>query len=172
MTTEPGPAGDDRATAVRNDEAVDRFVERFASLLEEAGLQRMAARVFVALLATDSGHLTSAELAERLNVSPAAISGAVRYLSQVSLVSREREPGTRRDVYRVYDNAWFHALTQRQPLLQQWEEVLANGAEALDPDTPAGRRVAESQEYMSFLRQELAGIRQRWEERRSSKERT
>ena len=40
----------------------------------------MPARVFSALLATDSGRLTAAELAERLQISPAAVSGAVRYL--------------------------------------------------------------------------------------------
>ena len=49
----------------------------------------MPARVFAALLASDSGRLTSAELSALLKVSPAAVSGAVRYLAQVNLVSRE-----------------------------------------------------------------------------------
>ena len=57
----------------------------------------MPARVFAALLATDSGRLTAAELAELLQISPAAVSGAVRYLTQVGMVHREREPGSRRD---------------------------------------------------------------------------
>ena len=47
-------------------------------------MQRMPARVFAALLASDDGALTSAELGEQLQVSPAAVSGAVRYLAQVS----------------------------------------------------------------------------------------
>jgi DNA-binding transcriptional regulator GbsR (MarR family) len=55
-----------------------RFIERFASVMEESGIPRMPARVFAALLATDSGRLTSSELAELLQVSPAAVSGAVR----------------------------------------------------------------------------------------------
>jgi DNA-binding transcriptional regulator GbsR (MarR family) len=66
----------------RDDAAVGRFVERFAAILEDSGVPRMPARVFVGLLATDSGSLTAAELAERLQASPAAISGAVRYLAQ------------------------------------------------------------------------------------------
>ena len=78
-----------------NDLSVARFIERFAAVLEESGVPRMPARVFVALLAEDSGSLTAAQLAQRLQVSPAAISGAVRYLTQVSLVGREREPGSR-----------------------------------------------------------------------------
>ena len=68
-------------------------MERFASVLTESGFPRMPARVFAALLATDSGRLTAAELAALLHVSPAAISGAVSYLVQVNLASREAEPG-------------------------------------------------------------------------------
>ncbi|GAA3092083.1 hypothetical protein GCM10020254_41410 [Streptomyces goshikiensis] len=60
---------------VRNEEAVSRFVERFAAQLTEAGMQRMAARVFAQLLASDGGAMTSAELSEALRISPAAVSG-------------------------------------------------------------------------------------------------
>ena len=74
----------------RDEEAVRRFIERFALDLAEAGMARMPARVFAALLADDDGRLTAAELAELLQVSPAAISGAVRYLAQLRMVSRGR----------------------------------------------------------------------------------
>jgi len=62
---------------VPDQDAVARFIERFAGGLTDAGMPRMPARVFVALLATDSGRLTAAELAERLHSSAGAISGAV-----------------------------------------------------------------------------------------------
>ena len=84
----------------RQQSAVDSFVGRFAADLEAAGIPRLPARVFVALLVEDAGYLSAAELAERLHISPAAVSGAVRYLIQVQLVHREREPGSRRDRYR------------------------------------------------------------------------
>ena len=76
----------------RHQAAVDSFVERYAADLEAAGIPRLPARVFVALLVEDAGYLSAAELAERLHISPAAVSGAVRYLIQVQLVRREREP--------------------------------------------------------------------------------
>jgi ABC-2 type transport system ATP-binding protein len=72
---------------MRDEAAVRRFIEGFAAALADGGVPRMPARVFAALLATDSGRLTAAELGERLQVSPAAISGAVRYLTQVALVA-------------------------------------------------------------------------------------
>lgn len=108
----------------RDPEAVSRFVERFAAQLVEAGLPRMPARVFSALLASDSGALTSAELGERLQVSPAAVSGAVRYLAQVHMLSREREPGSRRERYRVHSDQWYQALTNREAIIKRWEDAL------------------------------------------------
>ena len=71
------------AAEVTNDSdpsEVDRYVERFAINLVEAGLPRMPSRVFAALLVSEEGKLTAAELAKQLQVSPAAVSGAVRYL--------------------------------------------------------------------------------------------
>ena len=43
-------------------EARSRFVERFASVLAESGFPRMPARMFAALLASESGRMTAAEL--------------------------------------------------------------------------------------------------------------
>jgi len=153
----------------RPETAVSRFVERFAGNLEEAGFPRMPARVFVSLLATDSGSLTAAELAERLHASPAAISGAVRYLAQVGLIAREREPGSRRDRYRVYDDAWYEAITRRERLLQRWEESAREGVEALGGESPAGARMAETLAFFEFLRREMPGVLERWREERDSR---
>src|SRR4029077_7826010 len=94
--------------------AVTSFVERFAGDLESAGIPRLPARVFATLLTEDNGYLAGAELGERLPISPAAVSGAVRFLVQIQLVRREREPGSRRDRYRVSDDAWYEASMSRQ----------------------------------------------------------
>lgn len=153
---------------VRDEDAVSRFVERFAAELTEAGMQRMASRVFAALLAADSGALSSAELAEQLRISPAAVSGAVRYLTQVSMVGREREPGSRRDRYRLHNELWYETFTRRDQVLTRWEKTLRDGAETLGPDTPAGARVAETAEFFEFLQEELIGVMDRWRASRSA----
>jgi len=150
----------------RDDERVERFVEHFAANLEQAGFPRMPARVFVALLATDSGTLTAAELAERTQASPAAISGAVRYLAQISLIAREREPGSRRDRYRVHDDAWYEAVVRRERLLSLWEDSGREGVAALGADTPAGARMAETAAFFAFLRREMPAVLERWREER------
>ncbi|MFE1174961.1 GbsR/MarR family transcriptional regulator [Streptomyces sp. NPDC058773] len=158
--------GDETRDEQRDHAAVSQFVERFASQLVDAGMQRMSARVFACLLASDSGVLTSAELGERLQVSPAAVSGAIRYLSQVDMVSREREPGSRRDRYRVHSDQWYEALARRDNVLTRWEGTLREGVDSLGEDSPAGRRIAETLIFFEFLQKELTGLLQRWREHR------
>jgi DNA-binding transcriptional ArsR family regulator len=161
--------GDAASGAVEG--AVDRqalrdFIERFAGVMTDSGMPRMPARVFAALLATDSGRLTAAELADRLEISPAAVSGAVRYLSQVHLVVREREPGSRRDRYRLLDDVWQEALINRDRTLSLWETSLTEGVELLGQDSPAGARLNSSRALFSFLRREMPLLIERWYEER------
>ncbi|GJF21447.1 MarR family transcriptional regulator [Streptomyces sp. HO565] len=141
-------------------------MEGFAAQLVEAGMQRMPARVFAALLASDSGSLTSAELGEQLRVSPAAVSGAVRYLAQQHMVSREREPGSRRERYRVHSNQWYEALTSREAVIKRWEGALREGVTSLGAGTPAGRRMAETLAFFEFIDGEIAAMMDRWRDHR------
>lgn len=152
----------------RDAEAVSRFVERFASDMTEAGMQRMASRVFAALLADDDGSMTSAELAMALQISPAAVSGAVNYLTQVSMVGRERDPGSRRDRYRLHEEVWYTTFTNRDRVLTRWENTLKDGARTLGEHTPAGARLAETAAFFEFVQSELAGMLDRWREHRKT----
>ncbi|MEV5433870.1 MarR family transcriptional regulator [Streptomyces sp. NPDC052701] len=152
----------ERKAAARDPEAVSRFVEHFAAQLVEAGLPRMPARVFAALLASDTGALTSAELGEQLRISPAAVSGAVRYLAQLHMLSREREPGSRRERYRVHSDQWYEALTNREAIIKRWEDALREGVAGLGADTPAGRRLTETLAFFEFIERDLTGMMERW----------
>ncbi|WP_405491341.1 GbsR/MarR family transcriptional regulator [Streptomyces sp. NBC_00096] len=160
---------DENDVEVRRDEqAVSRFVERFAAQLTEAGMQRMAARVFAQLLASDGGAMTSAELAEALQISPAAVSGAVSYLAQVNMVSREREPGSRRDRYVLHNELWYETFTRRDQILTLWEKTLREGAAGLGPETPAGSRIAETAAFFEFMQAELLDLMDRWRTHRAT----
>lgn len=152
----------DAADDGRDTEAVSRFVESFAAQLVEAGMPRMPARVFAALLSSDEGSMTSAELGEQLRISPAAVSGAVRYLAQTHMVSREREPGSRRERYRVHGDQWYEALTNRDAVLRRWEGALREGVASLGADTPAGRRMAETLAFFEFVEAEIVAMMERW----------
>jgi len=157
---QPGPAPDaDR---------VYRFIERLSSVLSEAGFPRMPARVFVALLTSDSGLLTASQLADLLHASPAAVSGGVRYLLQVGLASSEREPGSRRHRYRMPDNVWHEITAIRDRMFGRWAVVLQDGIEVVGPGSPAGARLASTVRYFEFLQAEMPMLLARWREREAA----
>lgn len=142
--------------------AVARYVERVASELTEMGMPRMVARVFACLLVDDAGALTAAEVGERLHVSPAAVSGAVRYLAAVGLITREREPGSRRERYRMESDRWYQIFAQREQIIRRLEQTLDSGIGILGADTPAGRRIEETTEFFAFLREENGRLEEHW----------
>ncbi|WP_306999150.1 GbsR/MarR family transcriptional regulator [Amycolatopsis thermophila] len=154
---------------MRDEERVRRYVERLALVLTQLGIQRMAARVFAALVVTDDSRLTAGEIAEKLQVSAAAVSGAVRYLEQVGMIEREREPGARRDHYRVSDDMWFASLRKRDRLMEMWRDTAEEGVEAVGADTPAGKRLAEMRDFLAFIIKQLPTLLERWEQERAAR---
>ncbi|WP_211354954.1 GbsR/MarR family transcriptional regulator [Blastococcus colisei] len=158
-----------RVDAPREDRAtLLRFVERFALVLRESGMAPMPARVFAYALADDADRYTAAELAEGLQVSPAAISGAVRQLVQIGFLVREREPGTRSDLYVLDDeNLWTRFTGAELSALQRLEDVVAAGIDLIGVQRPGGRRLAETREFLAFLHEVLADAVARWPEERT-----
>ncbi|MGH8791672.1 MAG: GbsR/MarR family transcriptional regulator [Stackebrandtia sp.] len=141
------------------------YVERFALVLHANGVPRMPARVFAYVLAEDAEEYTAADLAEGLQVSPAAISGAVRYLTTVGMLSKSRKPGSRADHYRIFDNEiWSMIISQREPMLRAYMTSAAEGVKLLGPETRGGRRMWETYEFFAFVITETDGMMQRWRE--------
>jgi DNA-binding transcriptional regulator GbsR (MarR family) len=140
-----------------------QYVERFATILVAAGFPAMPARVFVAFLIAESDRLTAADLAAMLQISPAAVSGAVRYLTGVGLVHKERVPGSRRDYYRMPADVWSEVMRLQSQVLVRWGSMLKEGVGLVGADTPAGVRMADHTAFFEFLTTEIAGVLARWE---------
>lgn len=160
----------------RSERALADFSERTASLLIAAGLARMPARVLMSLMASETGGLTSQELQERLGVSAAAISGAVRYLQNVSFVRRVAQSGSRRERYELPDDYWYqasmNAVSIYQPLAQLAEDALAvldksevdQGEVAADSAASVrASRIREMAEYFRFMQRRMPELNEEWE---------
>jgi predicted transcriptional regulator len=161
-----GPGGRDAAAA---EDRIFGYIERFAAVLVAAGFPPMPARVFVALVISEDARLTAADLATTLRISPAAVSGAVRYLIQVGLVHKERVPGSRRDYYRMPGNMWDDLLRMRDQVMSRWGALVREGIDLVGPDTAAGARMAEQAAFLEFATREMAGLLTRWEKYRAER---
>jgi DNA-binding transcriptional regulator GbsR (MarR family) len=150
MSPEPSP------------EAVGQFVERFAGVLANSGVPTMSARVMGRMLVSPTGTMTASELAEALQISQPAVSGAVRQLLQVSFISRERLPGSRKDHYRIRDDVFAAILERRNQALVEWESSARTGADLFGPDNPVGQRLAEAADFFAFIHQDLDQLIKDW----------
>ena len=105
---------EDGVAAVTNP---DNAAEQLALVLTNHGLQRMTARVLATLLFTEQPTMTMGELADQLQASSGAISGAIKMLTSVGLVERVPAPASRRDHYRLRDDAWAVLYTNQNEVL-------------------------------------------------------
>ena len=87
--------------------------EQLALVLATHGLQRMTARVLAALLFTEQAVMTMGELADQLQASAGAISGAIKMLTAIGLVEQVPAPASRRDHFRLRDDAWAILFTNQ-----------------------------------------------------------
>ncbi|CAN5158869.1 MarR family transcriptional regulator [soil metagenome] len=144
------------------------FVERSSSELAAQGFPRMPARVLMALTATDDGKATSEELSARLQASPAAISGAVRYLGTVGFVRNTTIPGTRKHVYSLGDTPWYATSFTRVQLYQQIENSMRSSITQIPTDSAARARIEEAADFFLFMQRRLPGLLTEWNAERAA----
>jgi DNA-binding transcriptional regulator GbsR (MarR family) len=152
---------------VRDEDGVRRFVEHMAMTWADWGFPRMSARVLMTLMASDDEALTAAELSERLGVSPAAISGGVRYLIQLGMLQREPVPNSRRDRYRLPDDAWYQASAIKGGLFKVIVDIADGGMKAIGSEESASAaRIREMRDFFAFMQAEMSTLMDKWEETR------
>ncbi|MGI5291883.1 GbsR/MarR family transcriptional regulator [Nonomuraea polychroma] len=141
--------------------------ERLALALTEGGMQRMSARTLAVFLFTDAETVTAGDIAERLGVSAGSVSGAVKTLLSVGLIERLPAPGSRREHYRMRDDAWPTLFTKQNTVLRVMLQAAETGIATTAPDDPAHRRLMRMRDFYQFLLRELPDLLQRWEQEQS-----
>jgi hypothetical protein len=146
----------------RDEQQVRVFVENMAMFLSDWGFPRMPARVLITLMAADEDRLTAGELAQRLDVSAAAISGAVRYLQQLQLVERTPVPGSRSDAYEVPRNSWYAASIVKGGLYRKLADLSDQGVAAVGESGAGAQRIAEMRDFFLYLDREVGALLKGW----------
>jgi DNA-binding transcriptional regulator GbsR (MarR family) len=117
----------------------------------------------MALLASDEGALTAAELQEELGASAAAISGAVRYLQNIGFVHRVPVAGSRRDRYELPPDVWFAAISAARPTYSRLADVSETTARAAEGVSQAVvDRFNGMADFYRFVATRIPEIVQEW----------
>jgi DNA-binding transcriptional regulator GbsR (MarR family) len=136
--------------------------EQLALVLSTHGMQRMMARVLAALLFTEQPTITAGELAERLHASSGAISGAIKTLTSVGLVERVPAPASRRDHYRLRDNAWAIQYTNQNEVTAAVIKAAEAGIATTEQGSVARQRLTQMRDFYNFLMEEIPALLDRW----------
>jgi DNA-binding MarR family transcriptional regulator len=125
----------------------------------------MTARVLATLLFTEQPSVTMGDLGETLNASAGALSGALKMLTSVGLAERVAAPGSRRDHYRLRNNAWAILFTGQNETIAAMQAAAEAGIAATDSDSPAFQRLAQMRDFYAFLMAEIPALLDRWHQR-------
>ncbi len=131
-----------------------------------AGMARMPARVMMALAGSPDDGYTAAELAERLGVSAAAVSGAVRYLQSIRLIDRISRPGHRRDRYELAADAWHGVVSGNAPTYIRLADLMEAIADQNADAEASARRARDTASFLRFLADRLPQLADEWREYR------
>lgn len=142
--------------------------EQAAAVLTSAGMPRMPARVMMALVGSPDEGYTAAELAERLGVSAAAVSGAVRYLQSMRLIGRISRPGDRRDRYDLADDAWHDVVTGNAPIYDRLADLMDAIADENATAPASVRRARDTASFLRFLSVRMPQLADKWRDGRST----
>ncbi|MGY0021182.1 helix-turn-helix domain-containing protein [Streptomyces sp. cg35] len=145
--TSPQPYG-------RDPDAVRAYEETFTAVIAASGAPTMMSRVLASLFTTDSGSLTAAELAERLQVSPASISKAITFLDNQGLIRRERDEN-RRERYVVDNDVMYQSMIASARSTTHLADTARQGLPVLGPGTPAATRLENTARFLDFVSESI-----------------
>ncbi|MGJ6961025.1 helix-turn-helix domain-containing protein [Streptosporangium sp. G11] len=138
----------------RDAEAVREYEETLTTVLMQAGTPKMMARVLACLHLADAGSLTTSELVQHLQVSPASISKAITFLESQDLIRRERDE-RRRDRYVVDDDVWYQSMIGSAHATAHLAEIARQGVGILVPGTPAAARLENIARFVDFVSESI-----------------
>jgi DNA-binding transcriptional regulator GbsR (MarR family) len=137
-----------------------------ATELAHLGFPALPARVIMALTAAEEGRVTADELAAQLSVSPAAVSGAVRYLATLGFIRIGTVPGSRRHVYTLPHRPWYTATLARPGLYRNLIDLLASAAGRMREESSARLRIEEMVDFFRFFELRMPQLLEEWHRER------
>ncbi len=159
--------GTDGGRTADDHRAIDA-AESAAAMIAAVGFPRMPGRVLMALIAAPAEGYTAAGLGERLGVSAAAVSNAVRYLQTLQVIRRISRPDQRRDHYVIVPDTWYSLLSNNGPIYERLATHIEAIGDANHDDPAAVARAAEMAEFFRFMSSRMSQLVTEWESHRDA----
>lgn len=157
-------------------ELQDQITDQMALLFERSGTSPLVGRIFALLLFCNEP-LGLQEMAERLNVTKAAVSVQVRALEQHGLCYKLARTNDRRDYYQIRDDFGMTVIKEGTQNMLGFLRFLQNvmhefpNSNEITPDEVATyqttkRRFLEMKALHELFAERMQGFEAEWEKRR------
>jgi DNA-binding transcriptional regulator GbsR (MarR family) len=137
--------------------------ESAAAAITAVGFPRMPARVMMALIAAPADGYTASEIGDRLGVSAAAVSGAVRYLQTLHIIRRMSRPDQRLAHYEIISDAWYGMMASNSPVYDRLAGYIDEIGAAHTTDDASRLRAEEMAEFFRFMALRMPQLIDEWE---------
>ena len=124
----------------------------------------MTARLLAAFLFAEQPTLTMGDLVEQLGVSTGSVSMGVRSLVGVGLVEQTPVPDSRRDHYRMREDAWMTLFSNQNQAVRVMREAADAGIAASPVGGLARQRLEDMRRFYDFVLAEIPELLRRWQE--------
>ena len=158
-------------------EELERLVDRDAAVLRESALGLLdddpavqcplQLLVFAAFLFTNEPTLTQGDLVDNLQISAGSASTGIRALLDVGLLEQVPAPGSRRDHYRLRDDAWATLFSHQNAAVRIMREAADAGIARSKPGSPTRQRLENMRGFYDFLLSELPTLVERWQRKQA-----
>lgn len=149
-------------------EAQKILVEKVGVSQEHAGLQPAAARVLGLLYVADKPELTFDEITDCLQIAKSATSNALNLLLQSEHIEYVTYMGDRKRYFRLKVSNWREAFAKRIQAMTNFNLILRQVLAVRTPETPEfNNNLKEFIDFLDFVYQELPGLLQKWETKKS-----
>ncbi len=135
-----------------------RFIEEMGQFLGGYGMTPMAGRMWGWLLLCDPPEQSATDIAEALQASRGAVSGAARILTTAGFIRRTTRRGDRREYFSSPPEALDSMLSSASVIYRQLRIIAEHGLEAVDDSPSARARMQEFHDVMAFIEVEVPRV--------------
>ena len=143
--------------------ALDSFPMGLAELFDAHGLPRMVGRVLGELLLAEPPYLSTADLCERLPASKGHLSTTMTILTSMGMVERFGMPGSRRDHYRLTEDAFVRSMSNTVEPSTRLAAAAARALADVPPGTRASHELTRMRDFYAFLARRLPELVEEFE---------
>lgn len=141
-----------------------KYIEQSALLFEQAGMTRMAGRIFGYLLVCDEDAVSFDQIRKTLQASKGSISTNLKQLVNTGLIEQTTFPGDRKTYYRASQMHIGDIMSSRLNLMEKFVNLFSQARKLKTREDDVSEWLHESAGFYQWMEDRMEELMDRWEQ--------